>query len=171
MWLRFLPLCDVCTIFAWSFLMLHVISCCTTPVTGISLLHLPCGHFALASLWFCWIVGPPPGWLWPIFWVECWFFHSVTMSLFVGGLWVLNQRGRDLFIFTFLVDNGSFNTGEKHVPWWYLQRSFSSMTMICFIGWNVGPSLVWPWSISWWTLGPSPIRPWFVFLSGPWFLP
>ena len=148
-----------CMIFARSLLMLHVISCCTTPMTGISLLHLPCGHFAPVWLWICWILcpppawpwpvswvdygffhivtmslfhggmwllnqqtmifwilGPPPAWPWPISWVDCGFFHSVTMSLFLGGMWLLHQRDHHLFLYTFLVDCGSFNKAKKPVP-------------------------------------------------------
>ena len=118
---------SLCVIFARSLLMLHVISCCTTLVTRISLLHLPCGHFAPTWPWIYWILGPPPAWLWPISWVDCGFFHSVTMSLFLGGLWVLHQRDRDFFLCTFLVDCGSF----------------TNMTMICFL------------ELSWWIVGTS----------------
>ena len=94
---------SLCVIFARSLLMLHVISCCTIPVTGLFLLHLPCGHFA-------------PAWPWPVSWVDCGFFHSVTVSLFLGGMWLLHQCDRHLFLFTFLVDYGSFNKAEKPIP-------------------------------------------------------
>ena len=101
---------SLCVIFARSLLILHVISCCTTLVIGLSLLHLPHGHFALAWLWICWILGPPPAWPWPISWVDCGFFHSVTVNLFLGGLWVIHQHDCDLFLCNFLVDYGSLNT-------------------------------------------------------------
>jgi len=45
------------------------------------------------------------------------------------------------------------------------------MTMICFIGWNLGHSPAWKWSVSWWTVGASPAWLWSVFLSGLWVLP
>ena len=146
----------LCMIFARSLLMLHVISCCTTPVTRLSLLHLPRGNFAPAWPWFCWIVGPPLVCPWSISWVECGFFHNVTTSLFHGGLWVLHRHDHNLFLCTFLVEFGSFNTAKKHVPWWYLERSLSNMTIICFLGWNGSPSLAWLWSVSLWNVGPSP---------------
>ena len=45
------------------------------------------------------------------------------------------------------------------------------MTMIYFIGWNLGYSPAWKWSISWWTVGASPAWLWSIFLSGLWVLP
>ena len=87
---------------------------------------------------------------------------------------VLHQCDNDLFLCTFLVDYGSFNTDTLVIPWevllqhdcdlfsWVLCRSFTnvtviyflvdcgsftSMTMIYFLQWDMGPSLAWPWSV------------------------